>query len=95
MTSENEFESEKAGEVDMVMVIGHGDNDTLFMVVNVDGGNDGSVDAGEEVGGCVFPMVVMLLVKTVIRLVIRLMEVEEFDHPTLTIVNEDEPQVSS
>ena len=46
-------------------------------------------------GGCVFPMIVMLLVKTVIRLVIRLMEVEEFDHPTLTIVNEDEPQVRS
>ena len=32
-----------------------------------------------------------MLVKTVTRLVIRLMEEEEFEHPTLTIVDEDEP----
>ena len=33
----------------------------------------------------------VVLVKTLTRLVIRLMEEEEFEHPTLTIVDEDEP----
>ena len=32
MTSENEFESEKAGEGDMVMVIGHGDGESFIMM---------------------------------------------------------------
>ena len=37
---------------------------------------------------CVIVVMVMIVIALMTRLVIRLMEVEEFDHPTLRIVNE-------